>query len=386
MGVLVNGKWQRDDSGFALDPSKKAGTFSTPVEEIPLERGHRYVLYVCDGCPWAARPWMCAVATGLARDVVRIVRVFPGNSDDSWFFKPVSEDERFMVEQYGDQVTWDEEEPLGGFTHLHQVYSMGDPKVTARVSVPLLVDSKTRKVLFSESSEMIGVFLGHFAPLHDAAHFPLANSFYPAPLREEIDRTVSEIARDVGSKVYGVHMAKTQRVFETKSAEFFEALDRLEERLQKNSRGGGGGGWMLPGENPTVLDLVLFATTVRFEVAYNQRFRMTTATIRGGRFPTLWSHLCRVYRLPGIKSAVHFKGILAMYYFSVPLRVKAGITVAPLPSDFERQLALGWHQLALGGNNSEEGLSTKGLDLGLLAAAFMGGLAVGVALSRTRKK
>ena len=76
-------------------------------------------------------------------------------------------------------------------------------------------------------------------------------------LREEIDRTVSEIARDVGSKVYGVHMAKTQRVFETKSAEFFEALDRLEERLQKNSRGGGGGGWMLPGETPTVLDLVL---------------------------------------------------------------------------------------------------------------------------------
>ena len=70
----------------------------------------------------------------------------------------------------------------------------------------------------------------------------------------------------------------------------------------------------------------------------------------------------------------------------MPLRVKAGITVAPLPSDFERQLALGWHQLALGGNNSEEGLSTKGLDLGLLAAAFMGGLAVGVALSRTRKK
>lgn len=80
MGVLVNGKWQRDDTGFALDPSKKASTFATPLDEIEIEGGHRYFLYVCAGCPWAARAWMATLATGLDKDVIRIVRVFPGNS------------------------------------------------------------------------------------------------------------------------------------------------------------------------------------------------------------------------------------------------------------------------------------------------------------------
>ena len=275
MGVLFNGKWQRDDTGFALDPSKKAATFSTPLEEIPLERGLRFTLYVCAGCPWAARPWMCAVATGLDRDVVRIVRVFPGNGDDSWFFEPRAEDELHMVAQYGDQVQWEREEPLGPkFTHLHEVYTMSDPAITGRVSVPLLVDNKTRKVISSESAEMIQIFLSRWAPLHDTRRFPLAPSLYPEALREEIDRAVSELARDVGSKVYGAHMAKTQAAFEAKSDEFFASLAQLEDRLRRNSPVNGG--WLMRGsQDPTVLDLVLFATTLRFEVAYNQRFRLT---------------------------------------------------------------------------------------------------------------
>ena len=71
MGVLVNGKWQRDDSGFALDPSKKAGTFSTPVEEIPLERGHRYVPSDLGYRPvdlLPQRPAALLLAPGAARD------------------------------------------------------------------------------------------------------------------------------------------------------------------------------------------------------------------------------------------------------------------------------------------------------------------------------
>ena len=109
---------------------------------------------------------------------------------------------------------------------------------------------------------------------------------------------------------------------------------------------------------------------------------MNRATIRGN-FPALWSHLCRVYRLPGVRKAVDLKGILAMYYFSGPLATKAGITVAPLPDDFEEQLASG----GVVGAESRKGAgdllgATK--TLLLATAAFAGGLAAGVALSGAR--
>ena len=89
-----------------------------------------------------------------------------------------------------------------------------------------------------------------------------------------------------------------------------------------------------------MLDLFLFATVVRFDIAYGPRFRMTRYTIRED-FPALWHHCCRIYRIPGITQCVHFHGILCMYYHSLPLILKAGTTVGALNSNYERHLAEG---------------------------------------------
>eukprot|EP00943_MAST-04B_sp_MAST-4B-sp1_P005604 g5604.t1 len=369
MGVLINGKWERDDKNFKMDPSKQAGTFSTPHQNIAVEGGQRYYLYVCDGCPWAARPWMAAAATGLDVEAIRIVRVFPGNSEDGWFFTPVSEQERRTVEEHREcGFQWDRVEPYskGKFTHLHQIYTAGDPNITGRVTVPLLFDTKTSTCISTESEDLVTVFLDRFAPLHVN---PLSSTFYPKGLREEIHRQIKILTKEVNSMVYGIHFAKTQQLFNKKKEMFFASLRRYERILSERS-------WLLPQQDgPTVLDFVLFATIVRFDCAYGPRFRMTRYTIRE-HFPSLWSHTCRLWCVvPTLKRAVHFNGILGMYYLSHPLIVKAGNTVGPLLENYEKRLEEG-------GEHGGSGMRS----LGTLVAVFTGGMIVGATLIGYRVK
>lgn len=255
---------------------------------------------------------------------------------DSWFFKPVSDEEKVMVETVeagGNDVSWEREEPFskGKFTHLHQIYTLSDPNVTGRVSVPILLDTKTNQIVSTESADMIKILLERFSPLHDPSA-TLAPFLYPEARRQEIDEQIGELAQSLGSKVYGIHMAKTQETFQTKSSEFFAALGTVEAQLRTRP-------WLLEGQaHPSILDLILFATTLRFDLAYHSFFRMTRSTIREG-YPAVWNHCCRVY--PLVQGAVEMQGILCMYYLSVPLRVKAGITVPRVPVEFERNLAEG---------------------------------------------
>ena len=389
MGVLVDGKWQRDDTGFKVDPSKQAGTFHTPHDRIEVEGGGRYILYVAAGCPWAARGWMACCATGMdASGAIRIIRVFPANQEDSWFFQPVSESEHQAVRESGPAVEWDREEPVGGFTHLHQVYvagAGGDGKgVTGRVTVPLLFDSKTRRCISSESEDIVSILLGRFAPLHATAN----PSMYPLAQRDEIHREIKVLTKEVNSIVYGIHFAKTQAAFEEKMRVFFARLKHYEAILHQRP-------WILPDATaPSVLDLILFATVVRFDIAYGTRFRMTQFTIRRN-FPALWHHCCRVYRIEGIQRAIHFPGILCMYYRSLPLVEKMGPTAGLLHVDYQQDLSMGGrvgsHYCgngiggvagALGGG----GVGASGrlsLSIWSAAAAFAVGVGVGITVCKS---
>lgn len=381
MGVLINGKWQRDDKGFKVDPSKQAGTFFTPHDQIEVEGGERYVLYVAAGCPWAARAWMACCVTGMDKGVIKVCRVFPANQEDGWFFKPASESEHRVVHECLGRVEWDPEEPVSGgqFTHLHQVYVNGQEKnVTGRVTVPLLYDTKTNTCISSESEDILSIMLGRFAPLH----IDPVPSMYPSQQREAIHQQIKILTQEVNSIVYGIHFSKTQSVFEEKMNIFYARLEKFEAIL--NSRP-----WILEGtDQPSALDLVLFATIIRHDIAYGTRFRMTQYTIREN-FPGLWHHCCRVYRLKGIRRAIQFQGILCMYYKSLPLVKKAGITTGPLLTEYASRLSkggrgrLGVHQLSKSHTPASKGLAiTK---LWPLIAVFALGCGVGAVLSRSMK-
>ena len=155
--------------------------------------------------------------------------------------------------------------------------------------------------------------------------------------------------------------ANRKQIFNKKKSAFFASLRRYEKVFSERT-------WLLPHQQagPTVLDFVLFATIVRFDCAYGPRFRMTQYTIRE-HCPSLWSHTRRLWRVvPALKRAVHFQGILAMYYLSHPLTVKAGNTVGPLLEGYEKRL----EEDGFGGNDGWR-------SFGMMTAVFVGGMVVG---------
>lgn len=332
MGVLVRGKWVHDDSKFKMNPSVPGSVFMTPHAEIEVEGNDRFYLYVVDGCPWAARAWLTASTLGLLKHI-RIIKLFPANAEDGWFFSPVSEAEKAMVETVSSDptVSWCREEPLMKATHLHQIYTLCDPNCSGRVSVPLLVDSKTRRAVSSESLDIARIFIERFNSLHQK------DGRLNKCLTSEVSELSQYITQHINGQVYKAHMAQTQIGFDEACESFFDAVRTLEYRLECN-QDAGHGVWLFPGPRPTLVDLQAFATLVRFDCSYHHRFRMTQHTISGGAFPRLWEFVRRLYQIPEVRSCCHWSGIRAMYYLSEPLRVKAGRTVAAMPDGYEAAL------------------------------------------------
>jgi glutathionyl-hydroquinone reductase len=53
---------------------------------LSLQPFCRYELIVSAGCPFAARPWAAVEYLGLQK-AIRVVRAFPGNGVDGFFFR-----------------------------------------------------------------------------------------------------------------------------------------------------------------------------------------------------------------------------------------------------------------------------------------------------------
>jgi len=105
----LDGMWQEDpeklraylaggdcgDAGFCHGLCPPNMQVAPDSDQRFVAEPNRYVLYVSAGCPFAARPWMVSCALGLVDNgVLRVSRVFPGNSEDGWFMVPVSEEEK----------------------------------------------------------------------------------------------------------------------------------------------------------------------------------------------------------------------------------------------------------------------------------------------------
>jgi glutathionyl-hydroquinone reductase len=86
---------------------------------------------------------------------------------------------------------------VNAFRHLHQAYTATDPHYAGKVTVPTLWDTKTRRIVNNESSEIIRMLNSEFRGIAgDDTHF------YPMPLRTEIDRINELVYANVNNGVY----------------------------------------------------------------------------------------------------------------------------------------------------------------------------------------
>jgi putative glutathione S-transferase len=202
----------------------------------------------------------------------------------------------------------DHTDPVNGLRTLREVYEASDARYEGRISVPVLWDRKARRIVSTESGDIMRMFGG--------------GTLYPEPLRAEIDALNAWIAKRINDGVYDVGKATSQLAYEREHRKLLEALDELEQRLGKSR--------FLLGDEPVESDWRLFPTLVRFDTVYSRLFKCTRQL---AQMPNLRRHTRELYRRPGIAATVRHDEILLHYYRSFPALNPHGIVPLLDPPD-----------------------------------------------------
>jgi glutathionyl-hydroquinone reductase len=246
----------------------------------PAQEG-RYHLYVSLACPWAHRTIIMRSIKRL-EPAIGMTVLDPIRDERGW---------RFSLEP----------DPINGFEFLGQAYRATDPAYVKRVTVPVLWDKQTKRIVSNSDDDILRMLeteLEKFAGDH--------TDFYPEEIRAEIDRTNRWIFETVNNGVYRAGFATTQRAYETAARALFESLDELERRLQTRR--------YLFGCAPVETDWRLFVTLLRFDAVYHGHFKCNVRRIVD--YKNLYGYLRDLYQYPRVAATVNFDHIKRHYYYT----------------------------------------------------------------------
>jgi putative glutathione S-transferase len=289
MGYLSKGEWRE---GW-YDTSKTAGEFiradsqfrdavtANGTSGYPAEAG-RYHLYVSLACPWAHRTIIYRKLKQL-ESVISMSVVDPVVTEGGWAFR--------------DGFT----DTVNSFAFLREAYVQVNPDYSGRVTVPVLWDKQTRRIVNNESAEIIRMLNSEFN-----AFTPVKSDFYPAALRQEVDDINAFVYERINNGVYKAGFAGSQRVYESAVVRLFAALDEIEQRLGQSR--------YLAGDTLTEADWRLFTTLIRFDAVYVTHFKCNLRRIED--YPNLSNYLRDLYQVPGIAETVDFDHIKRHYFMS----------------------------------------------------------------------
>jgi putative glutathione S-transferase len=295
MGVLVEGKWQekkRDEriaeGQFTRPAARFRNWVTTDGSPGPTGAGgfkaepDRYHLYVSLACPWAHRTLIFRKLKKLT-EAISVSIVEPRMLNEGWVFN----------DEWPDH--------LHGMQRLYEIYIRSDPTYSGRVTVPVLWDRQTEKIVNNESADIIRMLNSAFNEFGDATL-----DFYPEALRAEIDAINAIVYENVNHGVYKAGFAPSQEAYEAAFRPLFNTLDELDVRLDAQR--------FLLGDALTEADWRLFTTLVRFDVVYYGHFKCNRRRISD--YPNLSGYLRDLFQVPGVKDTVNFDHIKVHYYYS----------------------------------------------------------------------
>jgi putative glutathione S-transferase len=254
----------------------------------------RYHLYVSLACPWASRTIIFRKLKGL-EEAVGMTVVDPIRDDKGWAFRDPSG-------KIPPGTPFESTDPLNGFQFLSEAYNATDPDYDERVTVPVLWDKKTRRIVNNCEDDICRMFnnvFNDFARNKDL-------DFFPKEIDSEHTKLSDFLHDNVNNGVYRAGFATRQRPYEIACRRLFEALDQLEERLSENR--------YLFKNRIVEADWRLFCTLVRFDVVYHGHFKCNLCRIID--CPNLQGYLMDLYQLPGIADTVNFDHIKRHYYMT----------------------------------------------------------------------
>ncbi|PYI62340.1 MAG: glutathione-dependent reductase, partial [Verrucomicrobia bacterium] len=182
----------------------------------------RYYLYVSLACPWASRTIIFRKLKGL-EDAIGMTIVDPIRDEKGWAFRDPSG-------KIPPGAPFESTDPVNGFQFLSEAYSATDPDYDERVTVPVLWDKKTHRIVNNCEDDICRMFnnvFNDFARNRDL-------DFFPKEIEADHAKLSSFLHDNVNNGVYTAGFATRQRPYEIACRRVFEALDQLEERLSKN--------------------------------------------------------------------------------------------------------------------------------------------------------
>ena len=243
----------------------------------------RYHLYVSLACPWAHRTIIVRKLKQL-EGVIGMTVVDPIRDERGWAFR---------------DGPGHSSDPVNGFRFLSEAYRATDPGYRGRVTVPVLWDTVTKRIVSNSDDDLMRMFNGEFDRYTESRL-----DLYPERLRRDIDEWNEALYEQVNNGVYRAGFATSQAVYEKAVRRLFETLDRLEQRLSDRR--------YLFGSEPTETDWRLFVTLVRFDAVYHGHFKCNLRRIVD--FPQLFGYLKDLYQTDGIAETVNFDHIKRHYY------------------------------------------------------------------------
>jgi putative glutathione S-transferase len=279
------GKGERGQGGRFERQSSKFRDWVTAdgSSGYPAEAG-RYHLYVSLACPWAHRTVIVRELKGL-QDAIAMSIVDPIRDEQGWAFTGAP------------GTTLDK---VNGWTYLSEGYLATDPDFDARITVPVLWDTQTGKIVNNESADLVVMLNSAFDEFAERPQLDL----YPAALRPEIDELNATIYENVNSGVYRAGFASSQEAYEEAVVPLFETLDELDARLASRR--------YLVGDDRTLADWRLFTTLLRFDPVYVGHFKCNLRRIVD--YPNLSGYLRDLYQTPGVAATVSIDQIKRHYY------------------------------------------------------------------------
>lgn len=253
-------------------------------EWVSAEAG-RYHLYVSLACPWAHRTLIARNLLGL-QDVIGFTVVDPVRDERGWAFGA------------GPGFSPD---PVNGFRFLSEAYRATRPDFHGRVTVPVLWDKETRRIVNNSEDDICRMFSTAFAAL---GHGRV--DLFPEGIEAEHTRLAGFIYENVNNGVYKAGFATTQAAYEKHCRALFAALDELEGRLSKSR--------FLFGPEFVEADWRLFCTLIRFDPVYHGHFKCNVRRIVD--YPNLDGFLRDLYQQPGIAETVNPDHIKRHYYIT----------------------------------------------------------------------
>ncbi|MEM0934276.1 MAG: glutathione S-transferase C-terminal domain-containing protein [Pseudomonadota bacterium] len=290
MGMLLDGRWSKEDrtlhDGAYVRP---ASPFSAciPAElirDIGAEPG-RFHLIASRSCPWSHR----TILARTLKDLEAALPLHVATGPRTQGYRMGTADRPWRVPGTNNRIE-----------HLHELYTLAEPRLTARSTVPVLWDAAAQRIVSNDSARILRALDAVEVKGSAGADWTLA----PHHLHSEIAALSDRIQSGLSNAVYRSGKARRQDVYDVAVDEVFDTLDMLENRLSETR--------FLHGRALTETDLRLWPTLIRFDLVYHGHFKC--ARRRLVDFPNLWAYARDLLALPGVAATFDPDAIRKAYY------------------------------------------------------------------------